>query len=156
MEEQQPVKLVYWNLRGLVEKVRQLIEYCGVPYTEEKLVNPDDRDKWNNDMKPKLIEKHPAITLPYLLDRDKIVTESDAICIYICHRSGKVELLGRNIDEWVQVATVHGVFKDFYRAYQGLVYGTYSDQAAFDVAVKESIKGFETNLTKLNGLLGDK
>jgi glutathione S-transferase len=48
------------------------------------------------------------------------------------------------------------VFKDFYRGYQGLVYGTYNNQAAFDAAVKESVKGFEGNLTKLNGLLGDK
>ena len=96
--ENQPVKLVYWNLRGMTEKVRQLLEYCSVPYTQEILNNPDDRDKWMNELKPELIKKHPAITLPYLVDGDKIVAESDAICIHICHRSGKVELLGRNID----------------------------------------------------------
>jgi len=154
--ESQPVKLVYWNIRGLSEKVRQVIEYCGVPYTQERMRVPEDREKWTNEIKPELIKKNPAITLPYLVDGDKLISESDAIIIYICHKSQKVELLGRNIDEWVQVATVHGVFKDFYRAYQGLAYGTYADQAAFDAAVKESIKGFEGNLTKFNGLLGDK
>jgi len=32
--ESQPVKLGYWNLRGLCEKIRHIIEYCGVPYTQ--------------------------------------------------------------------------------------------------------------------------
>jgi len=76
--------------------------------------------------------------------------------IYIVHKSQRTELLGRNLDEYVQVATVHGVFKDFYKAYQVLVYSPYKDRAAFDAAVKESIKGFEANLAKLNGLLGNK
>ena len=31
---EQPIKLVYWNIRGLGEKVRQVLEYCGLPYTQ--------------------------------------------------------------------------------------------------------------------------
>ena len=44
------------------------------------------------------MEKHHGITLPYLIDEDKVITESDAICTYICLKH-KPELLGRNPDE---------------------------------------------------------
>ena len=39
------------------------------------------------------------------------------------HKSGKVELLGRNADEQVSLATTMGVFKDFYKTYLELIYG---------------------------------
>lgn len=28
------VVLGYWNIRGLSERIRQLIEYCGIPYDQ--------------------------------------------------------------------------------------------------------------------------
>ena len=154
--EQTPVKLGYWNVRGLGEKIRHIIEYCGLPYTQEVYRNPEDGDKWFKEDKPKLIEKNPAVSLPYLIDGDKVISESDAICIYICHRSKKVELLGRNPEEWVLTATVHGVFKDLHSAYIKLVYGTYADGNAFQAATKDVLPSFETHLKKLNGLLGEK
>ena len=61
------VTLGYWAIRGLSERLRQLLEYCGVPYTQE-LYEGANRDKWFNEDKPKLGAKNPAITLPYLID----------------------------------------------------------------------------------------
>jgi len=72
------------------------MEYCGVTYTEEKYEGFEGRAKWFNEIKPVLVEKNPAITLPYLIDGDKVITESDAILIYICYKANKPELLGRN------------------------------------------------------------
>ena len=57
------------------------------------------------------------------------------ICIYTCHRGNKPELLGRNIDEKVAIATVYGVFKDFYSDYIDLTYGNYQNSEEFRVAV---------------------
>ena len=153
---EQSVKLGYWKIRGMSEKIRHLLEYCGVPYTQEKYSGPEDANRWFKEQKPKMMQKTPAINLPYLIDGDKIISESDAICIYICHKSKKVELLGRNPDEWVLSATVHGVFKDFHRAYIKLVYGKYENDDAFKDALKQSVNDFEPHLKKLNGLLGDK
>ena len=150
-----PIVLAYWNIRGMAERCRHLLEYCGVPYTQV-IYTPETADKWFKEDKPKLIEKNPAITLPYLIDGDKVISESDAILIYICHKSKKVELLGRNIDEWIQTATVWGVFKDAYRNYAQLCYSKYESEEAFQEAVKKSSVDWAPALAKLNGLLGEK
>ena len=76
--------------------------------------------------KPKLMEKNAAVTLPYLLDGDKVISESDGVCVYICFRGNKPELTGRNPEEKVLLATVHGVYKDYNREYGKLMYGPYN------------------------------
>ena len=63
-----------------------LLEFVGAEYDQEKY---ESREKWFNEDKPKLSEKNPALTLPYLLDGDKVISESDAIIVYICHRFDK-------------------------------------------------------------------
>lgn len=154
--EGQAVKLGYWAIRGLSERIRQLLEYCGVPYTQELYDGPDGRNRWFTQDKAKLQEKNPAVTLPYLIDGEKVITESDAICIYVCYKGNKPELVGRNVDEQVGLATVHGIYKDFHPIFIRLVYGTYNEQNTFENALKEAMKNFEPYLKKLNGLLGEK
>ena len=154
--EGQSVTLGYWAIRGLSERLRQLLEYCNIPYTQDLYAGPEGREKWFNEMKPKLVDKNPAITLPYLVDGDKVIAESDAICVYICHKGNKPELVGRNCDEQVMLATLHGVYKDFHPMYVKLVYGKYDEQNTFENALKEAIKSFEPYLKKLSGLLGNK
>lgn len=83
------VKLGYWAIRGLSERIKQLLEYTKTSYTLELYEGPEGRDKWFSQDKPKLVEKNPAITLPYLIDGDKVIIESDAICIYICYKGNK-------------------------------------------------------------------
>ncbi len=41
------VVLGYWNIRGLAEKIRMVLEYVGIPYTENKY-NADNEQKWFN------------------------------------------------------------------------------------------------------------
>ena len=71
-------------------------------------------------------------------------------------RGKKPELLGRNADEQVLMATLHGVYKDFHPNYVRLVYGKHENEDAFKNAVSEAVKNWEVYLKKLNGLLGDK
>lgn len=120
------VTLGYWAIRGLAERLRQLLVFCGIPYTQTLYGGAEGRTKWFTEDKGKLVGKNPAITLPYLIDGDKVVTESDAICVYICYKGNKPELLGRNLDEQVTMATVHGVYKDLHPIYIKLVYGSYN------------------------------
>jgi glutathione S-transferase len=61
-----------------------------------------------------------------LIDGDRVISESDAICVYLCHKANRLDLLGRNADEQVLLATVHGVYKDFHPKYIQFVYGTYN------------------------------
>lgn len=83
------VTLGYWKIRGLSERIRMLLEYVGLSYDEVKYTG-ETREKWFNEVKPELHKKNPAITLPYLLDGEKVISESDAILVYVVHRSGKV------------------------------------------------------------------
>ena len=82
--------LRYWPLRGRAEKIRHLLEYCGLNYIEKPYRIPEDANTWFEEDKIKLAEKNPAINLPYLIDGDKYISESDAIMIYVCHKSNKV------------------------------------------------------------------
>lgn len=123
--------LGYWGIRGLAERIRQLLEYLGFSYSEDRYEGPEGRSKWFNEAKPKLADRNPALTLPYLIDGEKVVSESDAILIYLCHKAGRVDLLGRNADEQVLLATAHGVYKDFHPRYIQLVYGTYGENNTF-------------------------
>lgn len=109
-------------------------------------------------MKPELAKKNPAITLPYLLDGDKVITESDAICVYLCHKANRLDLLGRNADEQVTLYTALGVLKDMHPNYVRHVYGTYG-QGSFEEALKTHrgfIQAMKPYTRKLNGILGDK
>lgn len=100
-------------------------------------------------------QKNAALTLPYLIDGDKVISESDAICVYICHKADKKELLGRTADEQVNLATVLGIYKDFHPHYIRLVYGAYGE-IPFEAALKENIENFLPYLSKLNGFLGNR
>ena len=91
------VKLGYWAIRGIAERIRMILEYIELPY-DQILESKTDRDHWFNDQKPKLMQKNPAVTLPYLLDGDRVISESDAIIIYIIHKAKRLELLGRNAE----------------------------------------------------------
>ena len=76
--------------------------------------------------------------------------------VYICHKSNKIELLGRNAEEQVMMATVYGVHKDLWENYNDLCYDSYEDDKAFQAKVKEIMPSFQGYLKKLDGLLGDK
>ena len=65
------VTLGYWAIRGLAERLRQLAEYCGVPYEEVRYSDPNI---WFGQDKPKYIGSNAALTLPYLLDGDKVIS----------------------------------------------------------------------------------
>jgi glutathione S-transferase len=97
MNSLKKVQLGYWKIRGLGEKVRMILEYVGIPYEEIKYGN-DQEDKWFNEDKPKLLNQNPAINLPYLIDGNQVISESDAIIVYLCYKGNRVDLLGTNCE----------------------------------------------------------
>ena len=48
------VVLGYWAIRGLSERVRQLLEYLSIPYTEQKYEGAEGRVKWVQEVKQSL------------------------------------------------------------------------------------------------------
>ncbi|XP_066456354.1 glutathione S-transferase Mu 4-like isoform X2 [Eleutherodactylus coqui] len=81
--------LGYWDIRGLGHAIRLLLEYTGTHYEEKRYVEgggPDnDRSQWLAD-KEKLGLDFP--NLPYLLDGDVKLTQSNTILRYIACKHG--------------------------------------------------------------------
>ena len=146
------VTLGYWAIRGLSERIRMVLEFVGLEYNQ-KLFTASNRDEWFNETKPKLIEKNPAITLPYLLDGEEVISESDAIIVYVCHKANRADLLGRNATEQTRVATAMGVIRDLHGKYIGLVYGRDNANLSFEEAKAATLPVFQPYLTKLNQML---
>ena len=67
------------------------MEYVGIKYANKTF---EDREAWFKNNKDSLNTPFP--NLPYLKDGDQIVTESEAIIVYVILKAGKDELLGRN------------------------------------------------------------
>lgn len=87
-----------------------------------------------------------------MIDGEKIVTESEAIMIYLVHKGGRKELLGRNVDEQVWLATAYGVYKDFHALYIKLCYGGHGMES-YESAHKDYVPKFRVSMEKLSGML---
>ena len=76
--------LVYWDIRGLAEPIRLMLEYCSVDY-EEKRYSSDEAEVWRKD-KFQLGLDFP--NLPYYVDGEIKISESMAIMKYIARKYG--------------------------------------------------------------------
>lgn len=102
------LQVAYWNTRGLGAPVRMLCEYAGAPYEavtyDLKCVGADgaedppreskagdglfyDRSDWL-DTKVKLKQKNAFINLPYVIDGDTIVSQSNSCLEYLGEKFG--------------------------------------------------------------------
>ena len=104
----------------MAERIRLILEYTGLKYEDKTYT---DRDEWFNKVKPTL--DNPFINLPYLKDGDKIISESEAILIYVILKAKRDDLLGRTNEQRVDIAQVRGAFADFHKNYINVVYGDY-------------------------------
>lgn len=146
--------LGYWSIRGLAERIRLLLEYLGLEY-EQVFYLESKEDQWFKVDKPTLLTKNPALNLPYLIDGEKVITESTAILIYLTHKAGRADLLGRNADEQVLLATAYGVYKDFHPKLINMVYET-NPKNTWEEALAAFSQQADGYLKKLGGLLGEK
>ena len=94
-----PLKLTYWPIRGLKEFIVTLCKYLQLP-VEQVLVSPEE---WGAQ-KSKFVEaEHYLANLPLLEDTDvpnfEPLPESWAIMVYIVQKSGKNELLPKQVPD---------------------------------------------------------
>lgn len=101
------VKLGYWGIRGRAHVPRLLLAYTKTQWEEVAYTDPA---QWFGNDKLNLGLDFP--NLPYLIDGDLKISESDAIARYIVARAGSQELLGKNIQDAAKVDEVIGVFGD--------------------------------------------
>ena len=87
------VVLGYWNIRGFSEPIRTLLEYLEIPYVQETYVEVEE---W---MPKKQSGAMEFPNLPYLIDGDLTLTESEAIMAHLALKANKPELNGKDEDK---------------------------------------------------------
>jgi glutathione S-transferase len=62
--------LGYWNIRGLAQPIRFLLEYLRLPYEDKRYTNPEQWFRIDK-LSPGFID-NPLANLPYLKDGNKV------------------------------------------------------------------------------------
>ncbi|EKX53910.1 hypothetical protein GUITHDRAFT_160740 [Guillardia theta CCMP2712] len=70
----------YWKIRGLGAVCRMILEYKEVQFEDKQYA---DGDAWFKGRKPELLAKNPLANLPYLVDGDKVVCQTNSIMNYL-------------------------------------------------------------------------
>lgn len=100
------LKLYYWQIRGLGAPCRMMMSYAGAEYTEERYT-AETMDNWFGKDKPQCQESNPLANLPFLVDGDKKITQSNAVMLYLAR---KLDLAGTG----AQVSDCEMVLLDCY------------------------------------------
>mmetsp|Transcript_36309 Transcript_36309/g.50437 ORF Transcript_36309/g.50437 Transcript_36309/m.50437 type:complete len:229 (-) Transcript_36309:146-832(-) len=78
------LKIGYWDIRGLGAPLRMMCAYAGEPY-ENKMYS--EFPVWGAE-KAEMIKKNPLMNLPYVVDGEKIICQSNACVYYLGKRLG--------------------------------------------------------------------
>ncbi|XP_075433345.1 glutathione S-transferase Mu 4-like [Ascaphus truei] len=142
------VILGYWYIRGLAHSIRLLLEYTGTLYEEKLYVTGDapdyDQSQWL-DEKEKLGLDFP--NLPYLLDEDVKLTQSNAILRYIARKHG---LCGELEGEKHRVDLIENQVMDFRRDLVTIAYNP-----LFETLKGPYLEKLHVALTRFSRFLGD-
>ncbi|XP_047440299.1 glutathione S-transferase Mu 3-like [Mugil cephalus] len=147
--------LAYWDIRGFAQPIRLMLEYTGTKYEEKFYVcgeAPDyDKSCWF-DVKFKLGLDFP--NLPYLLDGDKKVVQSNAIMRYIARKSN---LCGETEDEKIRVDILENQVVDFRGGFVRMCYTDVDKlKPGYLEALPASLKQFSDFLGERKWFAGDK
>lgn len=133
--------LAYWSIRGLAQPIRLLLEYTGTEF-EDKLYECGpaptyDKSCWF-DIKHDLGLDFP--NLPYYVDGDVKVTQSNAIMRYIAR---KHDLCGKTEAEKVRVDMMENQTMDFRNGFVRICYGDFDNvKQRYLEALPATIKAF--------------
>ena len=120
----QKLVIGYWDIRGLVQPIKYLLEYLQVDYEDKQYFYgeaPDhNKDSWFS------VKHHIGLqfpNLPYLMDGDLKITESHAIFRYICNTHAP-ELLGKTNLEKAHVDMIMNIGQDIRNSAYNAIYET--------------------------------
>jgi glutathione S-transferase len=83
----QPPTLGYWKIRGLAAACRMMLYFKKQPFVN-KSYGEDAKTAWFTRDKPTLQTKNALMNLPYLVDGDTIVTQSNSCLVYLGKKLG--------------------------------------------------------------------
>uniref|UniRef100_A0A669D913 glutathione transferase n=1 Tax=Oreochromis niloticus TaxID=8128 RepID=A0A669D913_ORENI len=149
-----PMTLAYWDIRGLAQPIRLLLEYTGEEYEDKYYVCGEapnyDKTCWI-DVKNKLGLDFP--NLPYLLDGDRKITQSNAIMRYIAR---KHNMCGETEDEKIRVDVLENQAMDLRLAFIKLTYLNIDQKPEYLKNLQCTLKQFSDFLGGRKWFVGDK
>eukprot|EP00316_Scyphosphaera_apsteinii_P009026 CAMPEP_0119304024 /NCGR_PEP_ID=MMETSP1333-20130426/5343_1 /TAXON_ID=418940 /ORGANISM="Scyphosphaera apsteinii, Strain RCC1455" /LENGTH=243 /DNA_ID=CAMNT_0007306829 /DNA_START=47 /DNA_END=778 /DNA_ORIENTATION=- len=83
---QNPV-LGYHKIRGLAAALRMMFFYKGQPFTNVAF-GSDMKEMWFGGKKPGLVQKNSLMNLPYIIDGDTTITQSNTCLLYLGKKLG--------------------------------------------------------------------
>lgn len=112
----------YWNIRGLAAPLRMMLCYRDVRFENKAycLNEEFDRSVWLVDAKPAIKEKNPLANLPYIMDGDIVVCQSNACLSYL---GRKLNLWGLNEKEIIDCEQLLCEAMDLRNSVVGFCYG---------------------------------
>uniref|UniRef100_A0A7S1MYS2 glutathione transferase n=1 Tax=Hemiselmis andersenii TaxID=464988 RepID=A0A7S1MYS2_HEMAN len=126
----QKLTLGYWSIRGLASPVRMMCLVAGVPLEfhsyplHDKEGGGYDGSAWFAQDKPPLARINPLINLPYLIDGNVLITQSQPVYLYLAR---KCKMAGSTPDEEIKVEQTLAQVYDLRNALIDLVYGSLED-----------------------------
>ena len=154
-----PLILGYWKIRGLAQPIRCLLGYTKTDFEDVMYECSDaptfDKSCWL-DVKETLGLDFP--NLPYLIDGDFKVTQSNAVIRYIAQ---KHNMVGETEEEMMRVAIMENQLMDFRNGFMTICYHTKPELfeekcAGYKKSVLTVIGLFEKFLGSRKFLAGDK
>jgi len=148
--------LAYWDIRGLAEPIRLMLEYLDVEYEEKRYVVGEapefSRKSWDN-VKDSLDLVFP--NLPYYIDDEVKITESWAI---MRHISRRYNLMLVDSKEAALTDQLEGLVQDFRFSFVMMCYlpDFENNKKEFFQNLPNFMKRFEQHLTSHKWLVGDK
>ena len=149
------VHFAYWDIRGLSEPIRLMHEWAGADYTERRyVVDPAtmNREDWLNE---KFTLGLDFPNLPYMIDGDLKISQSNAIFRYLGKKFGFV---GKDDQENAVVDMVGDQVFDLRNGWVRLCYNggiTQEMQDEYREALKPKLEDFQKFLGDKKFLTGD-
>lgn len=139
--------VAYWHIRGLAAPLRMMCYYANATFEDKtyKVTGTPgdwDRSAWF-DVKPALVEKNGLMNLPYIIDGDLVLTQSNACLGYLGRKFG---LCGANELEITRNEQARDQCMDLRNGFVGLCY---SPKDAFQDRVTSYLEGTNTHFQKL-------
>nr|ABF67506.1 glutathione-S-transferase isoform 1 [Haliotis discus discus]ABO26599.1 mu class glutathione-s-transferase [Haliotis discus discus] len=148
--------LGYWAIRGLAQPIRLLLKYAGEDFDDVMYEQGDapeySRESWT---KVKFTLGLPIPNLPYYVDGNIKITQSNAILRYIAR---KHQLLGEKEEERVKVDVMLDTAMDFRNGIVGLCYNPEFEKkkAAYFEALPAKLEMFKSFLGDQQFFAGSK
>jgi glutathione S-transferase len=147
------LRIGYWNIRGLIESARLMLEYKGIPYKYEDYSVPVDADgtvrrfdsTWFTETKFTLGLDFP--NLPYLIDDQVKMTQSNAILRYIARNTS---LYGSSDKEAADIDMLCDCVMDLRNGFTGT---SYLPKDSFNEKLPGYLEGVNTKLQQFETLL---